>query len=605
MGLKSWQAGHRTWRRDQRDKRVRPTLTLLEERTLLSTLNLTVTTLADDPVTPISEQTTLRDAITQANASTDSQEVLNFAPGLQGTIDLTSALPALDNNITIQGPSASNLTVQRDSGAGTFSVFTVDSGQTVSLSGMTIAGGNATTIMGLGDSSGQGGGINNAGTLTVNDSTFTCNSANEGTSGGNSGGGGIYNSGTLMVNDSTFTDNSAPSGNGGGIWSDGTLMVNNSTFTSNSAFSGDGWGGGIENDGTLMVTNSTFTNNSAAYGGGGIFNDGTTVSVTNSTFTNNSAAYGGGIFNNVGVLTVTNTIVAGNTGNDIHGQVQPTSGYNLIGNGTGITNLNQLAQSNLIGTTADPINSLLGPLSNNGGPTQTMALLPGSPAINAGSNGLAVDSNGNTLTTDQRGIGFPRIVNGTVDIGAYESTYGSQSQTISFPPIPNQTYGVAPITLTATSSSNLPVTYIVISGPATISGSVLTITGAGLVDVEADQAGNATYAAATPVDESFTVNPAPLAVIVTTLADDPVTPISEQTTLRDAITQANASTATSQVITFAVDGTIDLTKPLPALNNNISLEGPGASDLTVQRVSSALISLSLPWIAVRQLVSPA
>jgi len=483
MALKSWQAGHRTWRRDQRDKRVRPTLTLLEERALLSTLNLTVTTLADDPVTPISEQTTLRDAITQANASTGNQEIINFGPGLQGTIDLTSTLPTLNNNISIQGPGASYLTVQRDSGAGTFSVFTVDSGQTVSLSGMTIAGGNATTIMGLGDSSGQGGGINNAGTLTVNDSTFTGNSAN---GGANSGGGGIYNSGTLMVNDSTFTDNSAPSGNGGGIWSDGTLMVNNSTFTSNSAISGDGWGGGIENDGTLMVTNSTFTNNSTAYGGG-IFNDGTTVSVTNSTFTNNSAPYdgggiynnvgvltvtnstftnnstvyaGGGIFNNVGVLTVTNTIVAGNTGNDIRGQVQPTSGYNLIGNGTGITNLNQLAQSNLIGTTADPINPMLGPLANNGGPTQTMALLPSSLAINAGSNALAVDSNGNPLITDQRGTGFPRVVNGTVDIGAYESTYGSQSQTISFPPIPNQTYGVAPITLTATSSSNLPVTYI-------------------------------------------------------------------------------------------------------------------------------------------------
>jgi len=78
MGLKSWQAGHRTWRRDQRDKRVRPSLTLLEERTLLSTLNLTVTTLADDPVTPISGQITLRDAITQANAdTTDSQEVIS------------------------------------------------------------------------------------------------------------------------------------------------------------------------------------------------------------------------------------------------------------------------------------------------------------------------------------------------------------------------------------------------------------------------------------------------------------------------------------------------------------------------------------------------
>ena len=76
--------------------------------------------------------------------------------------------------------------------------------------------------------------------------------------------------------------------------------------------------------------------------------------------------------------------------------------------------------SNLIGTTADPLNPMLGALANNGGPTQTMALLPGSPAIDAGSNALAVDANGNPLTTDQRGAGFPRIVGGTVDIGAYE-----------------------------------------------------------------------------------------------------------------------------------------------------------------------------------------
>jgi len=115
MGLKSWQAGHRTWRRDQRDKRVRPTLTLLEERTLLSTLNLTVTTLADDPVTPISGQTTLRDAITQANASTATSQVITFA--VDGTIDLTKPLPALNNNISLEGPGASDLTVQRVSSA--------------------------------------------------------------------------------------------------------------------------------------------------------------------------------------------------------------------------------------------------------------------------------------------------------------------------------------------------------------------------------------------------------------------------------------------------------------------------------------------------------
>ena len=97
IGLESWQGKAQARRRDRRG--IRPIVTLLEERTLLSTLNLTVNTLADDPNGPISGYTTLRDAITQANASTDSQEVINFASGLQGTIDLTQALPDLNNNI--------------------------------------------------------------------------------------------------------------------------------------------------------------------------------------------------------------------------------------------------------------------------------------------------------------------------------------------------------------------------------------------------------------------------------------------------------------------------------------------------------------------------
>src|SRR5208337_519192 len=208
-------------------------------------------------------------------------------------------------------------------------------------------------------------------------------------------------------------------------------------------------------------------------------------------------------------LTLDNTIVAGNSGPDIVGSVQPTSKNNLIGDGTGITNLTELDPSNLVGTTADPLNPMLGPLANNGGPTQTMALLPGSPAIDAGSVALAVDASGNSLTTDQRGAGFPRIMGGTVDIGAYEFFI---SQTISFGPLGGQTYGVAPITLNATASSDLPVSYTVITGPATISGNVLTVTGAGNVEVEADQAGNTTYDVATPVDESFTVASALLTI---------------------------------------------------------------------------------------------
>ncbi len=184
-------------------REVRPSLTLLEERTLLSTLNLTVTTLADDPVTPISGQITLRDAITQANAdTTDSQEVISFAPGLQGTIDLTQALPDLANNITISGPGASNLTIQRDSGAVPFWVFTAESpyngnNMTVTVSGMTITAGETTN---------HGGGILNDWygvdncTLTVNNCAFT----------DNLGGSGIINNGgTLTVNNSVFTDNSA------------------------------------------------------------------------------------------------------------------------------------------------------------------------------------------------------------------------------------------------------------------------------------------------------------------------------------------------------------------------------------------------------------
>ena len=120
ISLESWQRKAQVRRRDRRTRGVRPIVTLLEERTLLSQLSLTVNTLADDPSGNIPGYTTLRDAIIQANASTDSQEVINFASGLQGTIDLTQALPDLKNNIDLEGPGAKNLTVQRDSSAARF-----------------------------------------------------------------------------------------------------------------------------------------------------------------------------------------------------------------------------------------------------------------------------------------------------------------------------------------------------------------------------------------------------------------------------------------------------------------------------------------------------
>src|SRR5208337_1025368 len=230
---------------------------------------------------------------------------------------------------------------------------------------------------------------------------------------------------------------------------------------------------------------------------------------------------------------------------------------------------------------ADPLNPGLGPLANNGGPTQTMALLRGSPAINAGSNALAVDAN---LTTDQRGAGFPRIVGGTVDIGAYESPF--INQTISFGPLANQTYGVAPITLTATATSTLPVSYTVISGPATISGSVLTITSAGLVDVEADQAGNATYDVATPVDESFTVSPAPLTVSATneSMTDGGTVPVLGYT-YTGLVNKDTSATFTGSLVTTATSssnvGDYPITQGTLAATGNYTIGTYDPGTLTV------------------------
>src|SRR5271157_5914100 len=205
----------RTNLKNRRLRSFRPIVALLEERSLLSSLSLTVTTLADDQISPIHGQTTLRDAITQADARTTNQYVITFA--VNGTIDLTKALPDLKNNITLEGPGASKLIVTRNSSAVAFSVFTVDSGETVRLFGMTIAGGNSIY------------------------------------------GGGIYNDGTLTVTDCIFISNSATDGWGGGICNDGTLTVTDCIFISNTAT--DGWGGGIYNDGTLTVTDSIFISN--------------------------------------------------------------------------------------------------------------------------------------------------------------------------------------------------------------------------------------------------------------------------------------------------------------------------------------------------------
>src|SRR5208337_4206696 len=178
-------------------------------------------------------------------------------------------------------------------------------------------------------------------------------------------------------------------------------------------------GGGVYNYfGTTTLTDCTVSGNSAGDGGGGLICGDGTITLTDSTVSGNYArVIGGGLWSD-GTTTLTNTIVAENTattsGPDALGAFA-SQGNNLIGKTDGSSGW---VSSDLTGTIAQPLNPLLAPLGNYGGPTQTMALLPGSPAINAGDNSLIPAG----LTTDQRGPGFPRIVVGTVDIGAFESS---------------------------------------------------------------------------------------------------------------------------------------------------------------------------------------
>ncbi len=391
--------------------------------------------------------------MTQANQYGGS--IIAFSTS--GVIDLASPLPAISDDVQILGPGANVLTI---SGNYANQVFFVDPGVNATIAGLTIANGSAV----------NGGGIQNDGTLTVANCTLSANSATDG--------GGIQNFGTLTVTDCTLTANSA-SESGGGVCNDGNMTITNSTLSGNSAASG----GGIFN---LLL-----------FEGGGLVVG--TLTVTNCTLSGNSAsATGGGMFDPFGTVTLANTIIAGNTAPtrpDLDGPIA-SLGYNLIGNSSGGGGF---AASDLLN-----VNPLLGPLQNNGGPTATMALLPGSPAIAAGRVALAVDANGNPLTADQRGS--RRIVNGTVDIGAFESrgftiaVTGGNSQQATL-----GTAFAAPLVVTVSSPYGEPVAggVVTFTGPAT--GASATLPGGDTRTIDAS--GQASIAvAANSIPGSYTLS---------------------------------------------------------------------------------------------------
>jgi hypothetical protein len=333
-------------------------------------------------------------------------------------------------NLTLNGANAAGTIID---GTSTANVLTVGSGISLALSNVTVK--NGVGYQG-------GGGVDNAGTLTVNKTNFYANTALSG--------GAIFNTGTAIIRYTTFSGNSpyffghsASCGaidnrskmsitastfysnyannnytNGGAICNGGTLTITNSTFNDNqSQGNNGGYGGAIYTSaGTLAVTNSTFYLNSATTGGGAIYNGGGTVKISNTTFGINADTYGGSagaLTNAAGSVQIQNSIVAnlgygGNCGGTI-----TSNGYNMSSDGS----CNFSSQGDLNNT-----NPKLGALHSNGGPTQTMALPNGSPALDAGNPGGCRNFAGTLLRTDQRGL--PRPGGGETtgcDMGAFES----------------------------------------------------------------------------------------------------------------------------------------------------------------------------------------
>jgi uncharacterized repeat protein (TIGR01451 family) len=454
-------------RRPRRDtfrntKMRRLRIEALEDRRLLTTLTVNS---ALDNLSSGDGLVTLREAIIAANTdgTTDlghtggGPDTIVFDSSLNGTPitlsiagnDDTSAAGDLDitSDITIQGNGPANTIIQAGTNTtnGISRVFEITSGNTAEISGVTIRHGRATVDFGTAGAF-DGGGIFNNGTLTVNNSTISQNIADR-------QGGGIENDGTLVVTDSTISQNSANNGDGGAIHiQNGDVTVAGSTLSQN--FASDQGGGILAFGATLTITNSTISQNSANFDGGGVNNYRGTTVVTNSTLTGNRAdadgvggGTGGGLWTNSfnPTSTLFNTIVAGNfqgtgsTANDIANKdVEAASANNLVGDAGsagGLTHDNDgnpaAGGNNIVGNagsgTLDITTVLDTTLQNNGGSTDTHALVTGSPAIDAGSNDRATEDGtvgGTALTTDQRGAGFARIIDGgiaaTVDIGAFE-----------------------------------------------------------------------------------------------------------------------------------------------------------------------------------------
>lgn len=318
----------------------------------------------------------LREAITSANADASATDaaphIISFDIFNGGTISLAASLPALNNHITIYG-QAEQITISGGTG---IRGFLINAGKTVLINNLIICNGKLTNEF--------GGGISNAGDLTLEYCTITANNI----SGASSQGGGISNSGS------------------------GTINMTNCTVSDNISTN---TGGGIVNYGSLNIVNSTIANNNGLDGGGIASYNG--LIMINCTVTSNS---GGGIYYvpGSGTVALLNTISVGSAaGNDVYTSSAATliSGYGLYGTVGASVTFN--GSSNTTGSTKSAVFGT-NVLANNGGSTQTIAIPSTSPAVNTGTANTAP-------TLDQAG----QSRSGLTDIGAFE-----------YQPIPTATF---------------------------------------------------------------------------------------------------------------------------------------------------------------------
>ena len=356
-----------------------PDIGAYERQTVAGLPTLEVTTLADenDGVSLFGGELSLREAIGLANGSL-GPDTITFAAGLGGTIDLVGELPTVTDELVIAGPGADLLRIDANHQSRHLEVARAG---TLSLSGVHLTRGDAGAGL-------SGGAISNLGELVLEEVAVTDSVA------GNRGG-GVYSSGPfgsslhqLTITGSTITGNTAAQG--GGVFTRyGTATVESTTISGNTATDRSGGVSLFGGFGGLSIDQSTITGNTATNSGAGV----------------DKRSYSG-------TLAINNTILSGNAlaggaANDLQGGGNLSGQYNVLGSaatGFGSDNI----------STDTP---RLGQLRDNGGPTPTHALRPGSPAIGAGDPLVAFDAN----DFDQRGDGFARVFGGRLDVGAFET----------------------------------------------------------------------------------------------------------------------------------------------------------------------------------------